>query len=168
MSRRTIREAIATYLEGSNITNLGKVYTQPPKLTPASDFYQGSDPGHGSGAVIYIHIPDQHESRIALGGPTNGNKLRPYTVGLVCVFRSTKPDVQEVGNDNDDFLDSLCTAIESNRNAGNAAVVWQWGEGEQLYGIDIRVKAEMPRPIRQQTSQVFSVVEVTVLEWLNT
>ena len=168
MSRATVRAAIADYLMGAGITNLSTVYQHPPKLTVESEFFAGTDPGHASGAVIYIHIPNQSESRVALGGPRSGNKIRPYTIGLICIFRSNKPKTEDAGADNDAFIDSLTEAIEADRNAGNPAAVWQWGEGDTLYGTDIRVKAEMPRPIRQQISQVFSVVEVTALEWLET
>lgn len=168
MSRATIRAAIGEYLSSANITNLSKVLAQPPKFTSGGEFFQGQDPGHGSGAVIYIHLSQQNEYRIALGGPHNGLKMRPYVVGLICVFRSKKPDTQDVGDDNDAFLDSLVAAIEADRTAGNPQTIFQWGEGDDLYGVDIKVRAEMPSPIRQQMSQVFSVVEVTVLEMINT
>ncbi len=168
MSRKTIRAAVGDYLSNANVTNLTKVFPQPPKFTSGGTFFEGQDPGHGSGAVIYLHLREQSERRIALGGIKSGNKLRPYMLGLICVFRSKKKDTQEVGDDNDDFLDSLVAAIENDRNAGNPNAVFQWGEGDTLYGIDIRVSAEMPRPIRMQMTQVFSVVEVTVLEMLNT
>ena len=168
MSRASIRAAVGDYLSNAGVTNLSKVYTQPPKFTDAGEFFSGQDPGHASGAVIYLHIPNQNENRQAIGGATSGQKQRVYTIGLVCIFRSKKPNTQDVGDDNDAFLDSLVDAIEANRNAGNPNVVWQWGEGEELYGVDIKVQAEMPRPMRLQMSQVFSVVQVTVVEQLST
>lgn len=168
MSRATVRAAIQDYLSNAGINYLSQVYAHPPKVTPGGEFYASQDPGHSSGAVIYLHIANQFESREGIGGPTDGQKFRYYTCAMVCVFRSKKTDTQEVGADNDAFLDALVTAIEADRNAGNPAVIWQWGEGSFLYGDDIKVRAEMPRPIRQQISQVFSVCEVTTIESLST
>ena len=168
MSRATVRSAIQSYLQSAGINHLTKVNAHPPKVTSGGEFYASQDPGHDSGAVLFLHLAQQYESREAVGGPTSGQKFRYYTCAIICVFRSKKPKTEDVGADNDEFLDSLVTAIEADRNAGNRAVIWQWGEGSLLYGDDIKVRAEMPRPIRLQISQVFSVCEVTVIESLST
>ena len=167
MGRATVRQAVADYLSSAGITNLGTVYQHPPKFTNEGAFTAGNDPGHTSGAVIYIHFPEQNERRIAVGGPTSGLKMREYTIGLICVFRSKNPDTQQVGTENDVFLDSLVDAILANRTAGAPGAVFQWGEGGDFETIDIHVDAGMPKTIRQQVSQVFSTVEVLALELVN-
>jgi hypothetical protein len=167
MGRAAVRQAVAEYLSTAGITNLGTVFQHPPKFTPEGDFVANNDPGHTSGAVIFVHLREQSERRIALGGPTSGLKMRAYSVGLVCVFRSKTADTQDVGAENDAFLDSLVEAILANRNAGAPDAVFQWGEGDDVGEADVHVSAEMPRPLRLQASQVFSVVEVTALELVN-
>lgn len=167
MGRAAVRQAVADYLSTAGVTGLGKVYAHPPKFTSEGEFVANNDPGHTSGAVVFIHLRRQSERRIAVGGATSGIKMRVYSVGLICVFRSKTADTQTVGAENDAFLDSLVDAILANRNAGAPAAIFQWGEGDDFGEPDVHVDAEMPRPLRQQVSQVFSVVEVTALEQVN-
>jgi hypothetical protein len=168
MSRKAVRAAIQAYLTGANVKFLGTVFSHPPKWTNETDFMANGYPGQGTGVVIYIHLRRQSEFRIALGGATGGTKIRPYNCVLICLLNSKKPNAEDVDADNDDFLDSLTAAIEANRNAGSPAAIFQWGEGDTLYGVDIKVDTHFPRPIRQQSMRQFSLVEVTVLEQLNT
>lgn len=167
MGRAAVRQAVADYLTTAGVAGLGTVYAHPPKFTSEGDFVSTNDPGHTSGAVIYLHLRRQEERRIAVGGATSGIKLRAYSVGMICVFRSKTADTQSVGAENDAFLDSLVEAILANRNAGAPGTVFQWGEGDDFGEPDVHVDAEMPRPLRNQASQVFSVVEVTALEQVN-
>jgi hypothetical protein len=168
MGRAEVREAIGTYLAGAGVTMLGAVFQHPPKFTTEGDFVQGETPGTASGGVIYIHLQEQAERRLGLGGQLNtadpGLKIRQYLVELICVFRSKKANSEQVGYDNDAFLDGIVDAILENRTAGNPDVVFQWGEGDDLGTLDIRVVSEMPRTIRQQASQVWSTIEVMALE----
>lgn len=163
MGRASIRKAIQQYLTSQNIQFVGKVYQHPPKFTAEGEFVGTSFIGEGSGAVIYIHLAKQRGQQIRLIGGQPGGRQRTYTVGLVCVFRSKNSNTEEVGEENDVFLDSLVDAIENNGQPGNGAV-FMWGYGDTVGDIDIDVKAEMPRPLRLQASQVFSVVEVTAIE----
>lgn len=170
MPRAEVRAAIQTYLSGAKVPLLGNVYQHPPKYTPEGEFVLTGYAGIGSGAVIFIHLQEQSEEREAVGGPTSGKKRRTYQVELLCVLREKSPSTQVAGQHNDQFLDGLTAAIEANRTAGTGVggAVWQWGEGDTEGGMDIHVEAGFPRPIRQQTSQVYSRVTVTVVEWLTT
>jgi hypothetical protein len=169
MSRKAVRAAIQQYLANANIKFVGVVVARPPKWTNETDFVGTTgSPGQGTGVVIYIHLRRQAEFRMALGGATGGMKMRPYNCVLICLLNSKKQNAEDVDADNDDFLDSLVGAIEANRNAGSPAAIFQWGEGDTLYGVDIKVDTHFPRPIRQQSMRQFSLVEVTVLEQLNT
>lgn len=167
MGRAAVRQAVADYLSSAGVTGLSKVFQHPPKFTGEGEFVASSDPGHTSGAVIFVHLREQNERRIAVGGATSGLKMRVYSVGLICVFRSKTANTEEVGADNDAFLDSLVDAILASRTAGAPDAVFQWGEGDDFGETDVHVSAEMPRPLRLQASQVFSVVEVTALELVN-
>lgn len=168
MGRATVRAAIQVYLQNASITYLGKVFSHPPKWTNEDDFTANGYPGQGSGVVIYIHLRRQSEFRMALGGATGGMKMRAHKCTLICLMNSKKQNTEDVDADNDSFLDSLVATIEANRNAGSPQAIFQWGEGDTLYGVDIQIDSHMPRPIRMQSSRQFSLVEVTVLEQLNT
>lgn len=168
MSRATVRQTIATYLEPStsNLPMLGNVYPHPAKFTPEGDFFQGQDPGHNTGAVIFIYIGRQEERRAALGGPHNGRKVVEYDVVLDCFIRSMAAQSQDAGADSDTFLDALVEYIRADRNAGNPNVVFQWGEGMYPGGVDIEVQALYPRSLKAsyQTSQVYATVRTKVVE----
>lgn len=171
MSRATVRAAVADYLQGAGISLLGSVFQHPMKVTPEGEFVLNETPGTATGAVIYVHLEDQFERRLGAGAPLGsgaaGLKLRQYKVNLICVLRSDKPDAQDVGDDNDTFLDSLVAAIETSRTAGSPSTVFQWGEGDTFGAPDIDIHAGMARVLRLQMSQVYSTVEVMVLEQIN-
>ena len=169
MGRASVRSAIQAYLDPSfsHITNLGQVFAHPPKFTTEGDFVQGSDPGHSTGAVIYIHFPSQSETPVTIGPVGSSLKNRIFHVGLICVLRYKGNDSQEAGAQNDAFIDSLVEWIEANRTANSSSnqnPIFQWGEGDRSGQFDIDVKAGMPKTIRQQTSQVFSTVDLMAME----
>lgn len=166
MSRATVRLAIQEFLSAAQVPFVGQVYAHPPLFTPDGIVFDGVTPGTGTGAVVYIHLEEQAESRRGLVGPTAvGGKLRTYRVTLICYLLSRKPSTEAVGADNDTFLDGLALAIEQNRAPATPGVIWQWGEGDALGAPDVRVTATMPEPLDLGASQVFSTVDVTVCEW---
>lgn len=168
MGRATVRAAIATYLQNAEITNLGQVFAHPPRFTNETDFTAKGYPGQGTGAVIWVYLGRQHERRIALGGVTSGDKMRYYRCTLISLLKSKKRTAEEADADNDAFIDSLVSAIQASRVAGNANVIFQWGEGDLLYGVDIQVETRLPLPISQQNFNVFNLIEVAVMENLTT
>ena len=107
MSRTAVRAQVATYLSGAGVTFLNTVKPFPAKFTSEMEFFQGEDPGHSSGAIVYLYIASQKESRIALGGANNGRKAMEYEFVLDCFMRSMHRKSEDAGADNDTFLDSL-------------------------------------------------------------
>lgn len=170
MSRSTVRQAINAYLTGYGVTNLSNVYNFPAKLTKEGEFFDGEDPGHSSGAVIFLYIENQHEVRFALGGAHSGKKGIQYTFVLDCYLRSTHKKSEDAGADNDEFLDSLVAAIRADRNAGAPGLIFQWGEGNfPNGGEDIDITSYYPKQLNggASTTQVYSMVRVTVVEIIN-
>jgi len=169
MSRAAVRSSIVTYLTNYGVTNLSNVFGFPAKFTPEMEFFSGEDPGHSSGAVIFIYFAGQRETRIALGGLHNGRKSVEYEVVLDCFMRSTQPKAEDAGSDNEAFLDSLITAIRADRQAGTAGnPIFQWGEGTINGGPDIEVISYYPRTLSGAISatQIYSQIRLTVLEEL--
>ena len=165
--RSNVRQAIVSYLQGAGITNLSTVYGFPPKLTKEGEFFAGQDPGHASGAVIYLWIEAQSEQRFALGGAHSGKKGIEYQFALDCYLRSTHKKSEDAGSDNDDFLDSLVSAIRADRNAGAPGLIFQWGEGNfPNGGRDIDIVSYYPRTLNggAAATQVYSSVKVSVVE----
>lgn len=163
MPRATVRAAITQYLASAGVAFLGEVFPHPPKVTAEGEFAIGKFPGKGSGAVVYVYLEEQSEERIREIGLSLGGKMRTYKVRLICFLRSVKPKAEDVDADNDTFIDSLVLAIQQNRTPGTGAV-FQWGEGDTVGAVDIRIQSELPKTIRLQLTQVFSTVEVLAIE----
>lgn len=181
MGRQAVRAAIHSYLElgiaQGAIPSLSTVKKYAQKITPETEIYEGQTPGSADGAVMFMYFGGNDSRRIALGGYKNGRKARLYKLSLICFLR-WKGAATEPGEEaNDAFLDGLVAWIEASRNAGTQAValggdgtgtVFSWGEGEGAGvtsgGDDIAIRSGMPKTLRGQTSQIFSVVDVDVIE----
>lgn len=168
MSIRTAaRTAIQSYLDPANsdIDYLGKVYAHPAKFSPEGDFFENTDPGHTTGAVVYLYLQRQSEQRAALGGSHSGRKVTTFDLVLDCFIRSTSNLSEDCGEAADAFLDALVDRIRADRNAGDPSVIFQWGEGSTVGGRDIEIEALYPRTIMgaQKVTQVYASVRLSVL-----
>lgn len=176
-----ITNAIGNYLDlgvaQGALPSVSTVDRTTPKTTKETDFFDEQTPGSPDGAVIFMWFAPHGEERIALGGYTNGRKAVGYKLSLICPFRWKGPRTEDAEAANKAFTDGLVAWIRANRNAGTQAVslggdgtgvVFSWGEGP-LAGIgsggsDITVSSGQPKTIRGQTSQVFNVIDVDVIE----
>jgi len=166
VSRTTVREQFVNYLNGAGITYLSEVKNFPAKFTPEGEFYEGQDPGHQQGCIVYPYIENQSEKRIELTGPTGGGKEITYEVVFTCIFRSSKRKTEDAGVDAETFLDSFTNAIRASKNCGGNGPIFQWGESGTNGGPDIEVASYYPRQINGAASvtQVVSTVRVAVIE----
>jgi hypothetical protein len=169
MPKFTVTQAIYNYLQpyASNIPNLGTVYTALPKVSNEADLFTNTFPGLAIGATIYMFITRQSEKRIALGGPNAGRKFRTYDLGLLIVFKSDIITTVEGQSDFDQFIDALTAYIQANRNAGDPAIIFQWGEGSITGGDDITIDYTIPRTIDGGVTLFQGVAHITVAEILN-
>lgn len=170
MSKSTVTQAVYEYLrpETSRIPYLGRVYTALPKVANESDLFTNSYPGIGLGAVIYMFITSQQERRIALGGPHDGRKFRMYDLGLLIVFKSDRPQTVDGQTQFDEFSDSLTEWVQADRNAGNPQVVFQWGEGTETGGEDLRLEYTFPRTMDGGVTLFQAVGHISTCEILDT
>lgn len=170
--RTVVRAAIVSYLQSGitagAIPSLSTVFAHPPKFTQQGDFQRGEDPGIQNGAVCYVHLLEQNERQLTIGPYPQSRKARYWHVGLICVLFSASVTTQEAGDANDTFIDGMVAWIEANRTA-NSDQIFQWGEGEMspAGGLDIDVKAGMPKPLRQQGSIVFTTIDTTAMSIIN-
>lgn len=178
MGRVAIRQAIIDYLAPavSHIDSLGAVFPFPPRVTSEGDLFAEQAAGAESGSAIFVFIHTQSERRLGIGPPatigrqTPAQKIRTYAVDLLCITRSHSDDVASAGNDHDAFLDALVAYIEANRTiAAEDTLTIQWGEGDMAGAQDIKITTNLPKAFRlQKAFQQWSVIEVTVLELVNT
>lgn len=150
MSRASVRETITTYLEAKGadgtIPFLVNVFGFPAKVTSEQELYP-SDPGIQVGANIFVYLPTNRRRHISLQGPHGGSNEFFFEVMLRCFMLSQQPLSQDAGADNEAFLDGVVAAIMADRNAGNAAEVFQWGMGTVTGGDDIEVTSYYPQSV---------------------
>ena len=166
MSRATVRSGIATWFGGGHVAFLSTVYPYPPKTSKESDAFAGEAPGTASGAVGWVHLGEQMERRIAMGGPTNGMKLRLYKAAVLILLRSQHPKAEDAGADHDTLMDAFTARLEAGRTLGGT--VFQAGEGDTRGGEDIKVTVDLPKVANGGTTYIWARVEFTAQEILNT
>ena len=170
MPKTEVTQAVYQYLrpENSGIPFLGTVYTALPKIANESDLFTSSYPGLGLGATIYMFITNQQERRIALGGAHDGRKFRAYDLGLLVVFKSDLRQTVDGQSAFDEFIDALTARIQADRNAGNPSVIFQWGEGNENGGTDIKLDYTFPRTLDGGVTIFQAVGHITTCEVLDT
>jgi hypothetical protein len=146
------------------VAGIGTVHRALPRTTPGTDF--GLEANGGSGAVCWIHIDGERESRRALGGAHSGIKQVDYQVGLVIEFRSVKADAEAAQDDFDTMIEALKERIRSDRQlgtVGSPSPIFLAGEGEQPGQPDLDVISDLPK-LSNSEVWIKGVVRVAVTE----
>ena len=166
MGMTQVYNAIYQYLtpENSNITYLSTVYPALPKVSSEGDLFSFIPAGTGVGAIIYMFVANKSETRIALGGPHDGRKWVPYTMSLLCVMKSDLAQASDGQVAFNQFIDSLTRSIRANRNAGDADVIFSWGEGGVNGGVDIEFDFPVPKTAQGGVMLFQAVCKVQVVE----
>ena len=174
-TRAEVRTAIVAFFEGKigvtgTIPALAQIYGFPEKIMAESDMYQDFNPGMEEGAFMFVHLMNSREQRIALGGPTNGQKWVEYECMLTLVFRSAAQLSSDAGLANETMIDAIVAAVRSNREAGAAGTIFQWGEGTRTGGMDIEVTSFFPQQLHasQGATQILTTIKVKVAQVINT
>lgn len=162
MSRRTVRAGLTAYLQPPAVAGLGNVFSTARQPATDSDLMGGLV--GKSVAAGYLHIGNQREKRVALGGAHGGWKRRVYEVHIVIVFRSDEPLADDVVGAHDDLLDALITRLEADRTWGGC--VWQGGEGEAMGDNDLTVTVGWPDPTATH-SWIASSIDTKAVEMVN-
>jgi hypothetical protein len=98
------------------------------------------------GTVAYVHIDDEHESRLTITGSPETGKRIDYKVSIVILYQYTIPD--EPGSKDewvdglDDLLDALKARLRSDPTMGTGgAVIWQAGQADG----DLHITRDLPK-----------------------
>lgn len=145
-TRREVRDGIARFFGGTVFDPTWKLYRPTPladaglagvmpywRVRMDDSFYQQAiAPGRQAGALMVIHLPNESEKRIAMGGPTAGVKAQKFNVMLSVYHRAEMYDPEDAQADLDDLIEAIRQRIHGDRTLGGAVV--EAGEGER--GID--------------------------------
>lgn len=122
-----VRTTLYNFLLTPPITNLNQVFTSFPKRI---NFQVNSTAGQLSRSAAVIFIQSETESRLAIGGATNGWKRVDYGVVLQVYQHSLQRNAEDVMADFDTLIDAIKTRLRSNHNFGDSTgtLVWQGAE----------------------------------------
>ena len=128
MAGRTgVRATLYNWLETGNITNLNQIFTSFPKRI---NYQVNSQPGQLSRAAVVIFIQSETETRLAIGGATNGWKRVDYSVILQVYQHSLERNSETAMTAFDTLIDSIKERLRADHNFGDTTgnLVWQGAE----------------------------------------
>jgi hypothetical protein len=128
MAGRTgVRATLYTFLTSPPITGLNQVFTSFPKRI---NYQVGSTAGQLSRAAVVIFIQSETESRLAIGGATNGWKRVDFTVILQVYQHSMERNSEAAMTTFDTLIDDIKTRLRSDHRFGDTTgtLVWQGAE----------------------------------------
>lgn len=160
MAGRTgVRATLYTFLTTPAITNLNQVFTSFPKRI---DFNVNTTAGSDSRAAAIIFIAAETESRLAIGGATNGWKRVDYTVILQIYQHSFTRNAETAMTDFDTLIDNIKTRLRSNHNFGDntGTLVWQGAEPR------ITTRYGEPSTAEEGMTETYAEVEFEVTEMI--
>ncbi|MCW2639525.1 MAG: hypothetical protein JWP76_1831 [Dactylosporangium sp.] len=144
MSRRDVRTGVAAYFGGSTVTAAD--WYQPTPLTAlglagVKAYYQNRfddheyrttlDPATRTGAIMCVHLSDDAEKRLAIGGILDA----PFNVSLFLFFLTLTPSQANAQADRDALLEAIRARLRADPtvgmgvNSGSPTIVTQAGEG---------------------------------------
>jgi hypothetical protein len=128
MAGRTgVRATLATFLTTPQIATLNQVFTSFPKRI---NFQVNSTAGQLSRAAVVVFIQSENETRLAIGGATNGWKRVDYSIVLQIFHHSLQRNAEDAMTDFDTLIDNIKTRLRSDHRFGDSTgtLVWQGAE----------------------------------------
>ena len=135
VGRANLRSTLYTYLTGANISGLGQIFTSFPKRI---NYQVNATAGQMSRAAVVIFIQSERETRLAIGGATNGWKRVDYQVILQVFHHSLQNLAENAMADFDTLVDNIKNTLRASHNFGDTSQVNVWQGAEPvidcLYG----------------------------------
>lgn len=160
MSRSAVRQQIANYLAEGQIKDLNLIFTSFPKRI---QFQQNAKAGQMSRAACVIFFSREDESRIAIGGSTNGVKRVDYTIALQLFHHSLHSESTDAMDDFDTTIDELKEWLRADHNLGDktGTIIWQGAEPA------ITVDYGEPSVTNSGATETWAAVMITVTEMIH-
>jgi hypothetical protein len=118
---------LASFLTTPQIVTLNQVFTSFPKRI---NFQVNSVAGQLSRAALVVFIQSENETRLAIGGATNGWKRVDYSIVLQVFHHSLQRNAEDAMTDFDTLIDNIKTRLRSDHRFGDSTgtLVWQGAE----------------------------------------
>ncbi len=122
-----VRATLASFLTTPQIVTLNQVFTSFPKRI---NFQVNSVAGQLSRCAVVVFIQSENETRLAIGGATNGWKRVDYSIVLQVFHPSLQRNAEDAMTDFDTLVDNIKTRLRSDHRFGDSTgtLVWQGAE----------------------------------------
>jgi hypothetical protein len=135
VGRVQLRSTLYSYLTGAGISGLNQVFTSFPKRI---NYQVNATAGQMSRAAAVIFIASERETRLAIGGATNGWKRVDFQVVLQIFHHSLQNNAEDAMSDFDTLIDNIKNTLRASHNFGDSTQVNVWQGAEPvincLYG----------------------------------
>ena len=129
VGRTQLRSTLYSYITGASIANLGQVFTSFPKRI---NFQVNATAGQMSRAALVIFIQSERETRLAIGGATNGWKRVDFQVILQVFHHSLQNNAEDAMTDFDTLIDNIKNTLRASHNFGDTSQVNVWQGAEPV------------------------------------
>jgi len=154
-----VRATLATFLATPPITGLNQVLTSFPKRI---NFQVNSTAGQLSRAAVVVFIQSENETRLAIGGATNGWKRVDYSVILQVFHHSLQRNAEDAMADFDALIDNIKTRLRSNHNFGDTTGTLVWQGAEPI----INASYGEPSTVQEGATETFAELQFDVTEMI--
>jgi hypothetical protein len=132
VGRAQVRQTLYNFISPPNVDGINQIFTSFPKRI---DFQVNALPSQQSRVAAVIFIESETETRIAVGGATNGWKRIDYSVVIQLFQHSLSRSPEEAMDDLDYVVDSLKQRLRSDHNFGDPSGILVWQGAEPLIDV---------------------------------
>jgi hypothetical protein len=154
-----VRETLYKFISNPPIPTINKVWTSFPKRI---QFQENSQPGQLSRAQVIIFIASENETRLAIGGATNGWKRVDYNVIIQIYQHSLERNAEDAMISFDTLVDNLKTRLRSDHNFGDPTGNLVWQGAEPI----ISARYGEPSTTKEGATETFAEIEFMVTEMI--
>jgi hypothetical protein len=125
--RAAVRATLANFIGQPNVNGINQVFTSFPKRI---DFQTNALPSQLSRTAAVIFIESERETRLAIGGATNGIKRIEYTIVIQLFHHSSERKPEDAMADFDQVIENLKEKLRSDHQFGDSSgtLVWEAAE----------------------------------------
>jgi hypothetical protein len=154
-----VRATLASFLTTPQISTLNQVFTSFPKRI---NFQTNSIAGQLSRAAVVVFIQSENETRLAIGGATNGWKRVDYSIVLQVFHHSLHRNSEDAMADFDTLIDNIKTRLRSDHNFGDTTGTLVWQGAEPI----INATYGEPSTVAEGATETYAEIQFDVTEMI--
>ena len=154
-----VRATLASFLTTPQIATLNQVFTSFPKRI---NFQTNSIAGQLSRAAAVVFIQSENETRLAIGGATNGWKRVDYSIVLQVFHHSLQRNAEDAMADFDTLVDNIKTRLRSDHNFGDTTGTLVWQGAEPI----INATYGEPSTVAEGATETYAEIQFDVTEMI--